>query len=107
MDVGYFLPGQEKLVLANSLSKKIIVIEDIVGEGKTYRLFCKYMAINFPEINYVFIPIVIAGEHIHGHSFKIYGLKTEHWAVGPYDEPEKVVDGLVGYFRDKTDKYGG
>lgn len=103
LPVGYFIPKNNKLILNNENSTNIVFIEDLIAKGRTYNLVDNFMKINYPQILYQFIPIVV--DVNSPITPNIYGIKTDSWIVFPYEDYNKTKEKDWGLFRNNTDKY--
>lgn len=103
LTVGVYVPRNNELLLTNKDAKKIVFIEDLVAEGRTYNKLKSFMA-NHIELRWSFAPIIV--DDSFPYHFKNYGMKTKHWCVFPWEDMNKMKEGDRGFFRDGTDSYG-
>ena len=105
LQMGYFFPrnNDSVLVLNKKDSKNIVIIEDLIAKGRTHQIV-KNFFLN-KDIKYYFVPILIDG-NFSEYNFDIYGMKTKHWIVFPYENYNKMNVGDRGFFREGTDNYG-
>jgi hypoxanthine phosphoribosyltransferase len=113
LPIGYFFPGEPtgRLVLAKETSRKIVLIEDLVAEGRTFfnakitmDSLNKCFKPDEAKFEYKFVPVLIDANS--KDTFDIYGFKTPIWVVFPYEEMDKMKEGDHGLFRAGTDAYG-
>lgn len=101
---GAFFPQTSSLHLVNPESKRIVFIEDLVAQGRTYTLIKSRME---PEnITWFFVPILIDGTSELDKIVDDYGLKTNLWMVMPWEDNTLMVEGDRGLFRERSDMYG-
>jgi adenine/guanine phosphoribosyltransferase-like PRPP-binding protein len=92
-----------KLLTVDTTCTKIVFIEDLVAEGRTYRDLSLFMSSNHPKVNWTYIPILVDGSFTE--KFKLYGFISNHWVVFPYEEFDKTKEGDRGLFRLGDDCY--
>lgn len=85
------------------LGERLIFIEDLVAQGRTYRQVCSTMSKLF-NTEWEYCPIIVDGNSIL--DFHFYGIKTHEWMVMPWEEYEGVIEGDRGLFREGNDVYG-
>lgn len=126
LDVGLFLPKPYQISLNNDVTAdtKLLVVEDLVAQGRTYNEIKEFFRIlnesvknemlqdmvdsDVPvfEIEWEFCPILIDEGYKNKDEFKYYGYTSENWVVFPYEDSDKVVIGDRGLHRDGSDQYG-
>jgi hypothetical protein len=60
---------------------------------------------NHSQFEWMFVPVVLDG-HLNIPEIEIYGIKTKHWCVMPWEDVDKMQEGDRGLFREGTDSYG-
>jgi hypoxanthine phosphoribosyltransferase len=108
LPVGCYFPSNpvDKLpprIVLNRNPKKILIVEDLVAQGRTFRELESFMG-TMPWIDWQFMPILVDGDS--QMEFKYQCLKTKDWIVFPYEDCDKMTEGDRGLFRDGSDVYG-
>lgn len=106
LPVGCYYPAtlERKSFLFTSKpdSKKILFVEDLVAQGRTYSELQSHM--KGSDYEWDFFPVLV--DAAYSHDFRFQGLRTSDWIVFPYEEESKVMEGDRGLFRIQTDAYG-
>lgn len=110
---GCFFPEKNLLYLTNEYSKKIIFIEDLVAKGRTFNQIYNYMIghniYHYHKTDWKFAPFLIDDTcKVDNLNDKLitYGIKTNHWAVMPYEDFDMMKENDRGLFREGNDQYG-
>lgn len=106
LPVGCYYPAtserQPFLFTSKLKSKKILFVEDLVAQGRTYSELQSHM--KDTDYEWDFFPVLVDASY--PHDFRFQGLRTSDWIVFPYEEESKVIEGDRGLFRVQTDAYG-
>lgn len=105
LPVGVYYPSNDtystpRIMLAKKKSSKILFVEDLVAQGRTYNELEEFMK-GFPETKWEFLPVLV-DEGYNVRKFKFQCLKTETWVVFPYEKMEKTEENDRSLFRFKT-----
>lgn len=108
LPVGVYYPSNDaystpRLIPAKKKAGKLLFVEDLVAQGRTYAELSKFMK-GFPEVEWHFMPVLVDGKY--EENFPLQCLKTDDWIVFPYEKYDKMQEGDRGLFRMNTDKYG-
>jgi len=99
---GVFFPQTRSLHLVSTNPKRILFVEDLIAKGRTFDLIRKVMT-TYSGIEWDFAPILVDADYEYDG---VYGIKTKHWCVFPWEKIENVKEGDWGLFREGTAKYG-
>ena len=106
LPVGVFYPANDeneaRLILAKKSTKRILIVEDLVAEGRTYKEIFTFM--KGQQLSWNFLPVLVDSKY--ETNFHLQCLKTSDWIVFPYENYDKMNEGDRGLFRNKTDSYG-
>lgn len=108
LPVGVYYPSnsdyeEPRLFLAKKKSKKLLFVEDLVAQGRTYVELCNFMKTK-PGYDWQFMPVLVDGDY--ENDFELQTIKTKDWIVFPYENFDKIKEGDRGLFRINTDVYG-
>ena len=113
LQVGVIFPSTRQIVFHNPKCKNILIIEDLIAEGRTTSIIHDIMN-DHPTKWYYYIPFLVDADFGEYRSdewrAKPYDecfMKTSDWIVFPWEENDSVVEGDRGLFRDNTDSYKG
>lgn len=104
LPMGYIFPGPERLNLYNQCAQKILIVEDLVAQGRTTKIVHKIM--EDQVIKYKYMPFLVDAEYTDT-DYDYSCIKTSDWIVFPWERFEQVQEDDRGLFRDQTDKYKG
>jgi hypoxanthine phosphoribosyltransferase len=122
LPVGVYYPLQNFLYKTNPESKKLVFIEDVISKGRTYQeLYDRFPPYNENawrvedpvvkgfEFDWKFATVIIDGKIDlkslpEGEDRIIYGVKTNHWLVEPYNETDYKYENLEYYSRSEIYK---
>lgn len=104
----YNVKSPENFVL-DSKYKDVAIVEDVVTSGNTIITARNDLRRKYKEVNFYTAPLVI-DRSIDDELVFIYGIKTKHWIVFPFEELEKVQafespKNRDAYFRDNKNVY--
>jgi len=95
---GFYDPKTDVLV---HQTNNICFIEDLIAKGRTYYKVAKLMATS--DIVWSFVPLLL--DHNADFECQVYGLRSKHWIVWPWEDCTRAKEGDHGLFRDQTDSY--
>jgi len=107
--IGYFFPDRPEYISATKDPKKIIIVEDLIAQGRTSKIIRDYF--EKKDIKYYFIPFLVDKKYwdnandIYKEIWATYLISSD-WIVFPWEEFDKMPEGDRGLFRDGTDSYG-
>ena len=101
LPVGVFYPKEQHLYLPTGPNSKILIVEDLIAEGRTTKIIHKF----FKDFEYKYYPFLVDANY-KKEDFDYYSIKTKDWIVFPWEDFNKMQEGDRGLFRDKTDLYG-
>lgn len=130
LPVGVYYPEQNFLYKAKADSTKLVFIEDVISKGKTYnelyeRLkppygsdLSRYNTFGYSSsdvgvpgyfFDWKFATVIVDGkidlkDLPEAENRVIYGLKTNHWLVEPYNETDYKYENLEYYSRSEIYK---
>lgn len=108
VQMGYWIPKTDTWCVPEKPGgKDIIVAEDLVAEGRTYRAWKKSVK---PKVlsncNLYFVPLLLDANYPTPEDFPYYGFRESDWIVFPWEQMDRVQEGDRGLFREGTDLYG-
>ncbi len=107
LDIGYFFPATDQLVLSNPESKRLVFIEDLIATGATLGKIKTVME-GHPLVDWYCVPFLIDAAFEEDKALvPFYGIKTSVWLVAPHETMDEISEGDRGYHRNRTDAYGG
>jgi hypoxanthine phosphoribosyltransferase len=102
----FFDPKLGELILAHDVSihSHFIFLEDLIAEGRTFRLISDYMNSGDWRATWEMIPVVLDSKAPQDIQDRVntYGMCTDDWIVFPHEDADHVVAGDRGLFRDRT-----
>lgn len=91
LKVGFYLPKnkerQAKLIKNSEESKKFLVVEDLVAEGRTYKEVKEFMFHSGNDFD--FFPFLLDSK-VDPSKFKYFGLTSGNWVVFPWEDIDEV-----------------
>jgi hypoxanthine phosphoribosyltransferase len=102
----FFNPKLGQLILADdiSLHSHFIFLEDLIAEGRTFRLISDYMNSGDWHASWEMIPVVLDSKAPPDIQDRVntYGIRTDDWIVFPHEDIEHTREGDRGLFREGT-----
>jgi len=103
--LNFFNPKLGQMMLTQTYVRRtqFIFLEDVIAEGRTFRIIDAYVTANEIE-NWEVIPVIVdenAPSDIQAR-VNTYGMKTNAWMVFPHEEFDLTLEGDRGLFRDGT-----
>lgn len=112
LPVGVYFPSKSfanpRLILNNRETRRILFVEDLIAEGRTFRELQQFMEFEYVyrnQTNWRFFTVL--KDENAPEVDAMYALKTSDWIVFPYEKYDKMDEGDRGLFRHGTDSYGG
>lgn len=105
LQVGILYPAKNEIAFFDPHCKNILIIEDLVAQGRTTKIIHKVMN-KYAHKKYYYMPFLVDANY-KVHDFHDSFMVSEDWIVFPWEENDSVVEGDRGLFRDKTDSYQG
>lgn len=110
LPIGVYYPKDGMLFRDGPVYGNMVVIEDLVAQGRTYRKMIDDFRDHDQVMNWAFAPVLIDGNLTITEPMRerllTYGIRTKDWIVMPYEDEQKMVEGDRGLFRDGSDQYG-
>lgn len=103
LPVGLYIPKTHTLV---SEFKNIVIVEDLVAEGRTFDSLQWTMNTHYPSKNWLFAPFLIDLKYKGPAQLCPHALSTAAWVVFPWEDFDKMQEGDRGLFRNGSDAYG-
>jgi hypoxanthine phosphoribosyltransferase len=108
LPVSVFYPQTQSLHLVNHHAKRLVFIEDLIAQGRTYSMVSNFMN-KYNEgyaikTEWEFCPILVDADSPITPRF--YSIKTKDWVVMPWEDFDCMNEGDRGLFREGTDSYG-
>ena len=106
LEVGVCFPNVEgvevNLVLPNGITpKRLVFIEDLAALGRTANKITDYL--EKQQFEYMIAPVFVDDKcPMH---FDIYGIRSKHWLVAPFEEAQRMEEGNQGLFRESEAGY--
>lgn len=105
LKVGYLFPDKKEIYFNNPSNKHILIVEDLIAEGRTTKIIKKMMDEKYSDIHYTYMPFLVDANY-KDKDYDIKVMRSSEWIVFPWEEFEKMNEGDRGLFRDGTDSYG-
>ncbi len=105
LPIGYYFPDNKDIIFSGS-PNFIIIVEDLIAEGRTTRGLHNFMSRKLPCIKYMYVPFLVDSGFKDKTAYDYSFFNTNEWVVFPWEVEEDVVEGDRGLFRKGTDKYG-
>jgi hypoxanthine phosphoribosyltransferase len=107
LPVDCFFPARKILTVSHVPGdhhdrKPILFIEDLVAKGRTLTTIAHYMERQLPNVPWKLCPVLVDANFGESHPFDIFGMRTDAWAVFPYEDMDKTKEKDWGMFRDGT-----
>lgn len=112
LPVGVYFPSKNmegpRLILSKKETRRILFVEDLVAEGRTFRELEQFMAFDYTFRNQTHWKFFTVLMDANAPQLDVmYGVKTSDWVVFPYEKYDKMSEGDRGLFRHGSDSYGG
>ena len=104
LPMGYIFPGPERLCLYNPEAKNVLVVEDLIAQGRTTKIVHKIM--KKQNINYKYMPFLMDINY-PDRDFDYICMVSKRWIVFPWERFDEVQANDRGLFRNQTDQYKG
>lgn len=108
LPVGIFIPHRYEFVTSTSNPQRIVFIEDIIAEGRTFDCTQNFFKLAYPNLKWLFAPVIIDSEYEVNDNRIVVSSDSyrKDWISFPWEDPIKVIVKDRGLFRNNTAQYG-
>jgi hypoxanthine phosphoribosyltransferase len=106
LQMGFLFPKKREIAFFNEERdiKAILIVEDLVAQGRTSKIIHDMMAEKYSHINYYYLPFLVDADY-KDTDYDDCCMIGSDWIVFPWEDMDAMQEGDRGLFRDGTDVY--